>query len=467
MRRVLIVDDPRLTPRLLRLRVAIGDRCDVLIGPRDQLDFWRTTDLLAPQAAVGTPADSDSLIATAEGVQVVVAAASPEALKTASKLVFRRGSTVAVLPDATQTADWVFSLFPLSEGAVPRIQGVLEHRGSPAVAAFRGQLPALPGDRHLQCTCTLPTTSLKQGDIERLFVEDIDLLRELAGEFKTLIAVAVPDANGDHRSLTVTLGGESSGTVTWNVQPGSTLTWQIRQGRGDGPPLHRSPDGEYSVVPESDGRLPIDEKAFVPWQDVLRAFDDLAALRRSLKKRRLVELQTEIISEQAQFKSVMSASGCGLLMATLFGAVALLAAGAAFDPRQSQQRTSEKAGLVLRMTDFQQSSTELTEEALVEWPGMVRRLSQTAAPILIEQTGETSIDQQRRNRLVVTLTEAGVLSPASRVEIYEFRGKLFLNLLTALWVLLFLPLGVFLAVQALLLAAPPSKRVDDAATTGG
>lgn len=458
MRRVLIADDPRLAPRLLRLRAAIGDRCDVLIAPSGQLAFWRTTDLLAAGAAVGSPAEADSLVAGGEGVQLVVAASSPEALAIASKLAFRRGSTVAVFPDAHQTADWVFSLYPLSEGTHPRIHGVWEHRSSPAVAAFGNGLPGTSGERHLQCACTLPTASLKQSELERLFVEDIDLLRGLAGEFKTLIAVAVPDASGDSRSLTVTLGGESSGTVTWTVQPGAALSWQLKQGHGDVATLRRSADGQYSLdgAPGADAQ---DAKSpFTPWQDVLRAFDDLAALRRSLKKRRLVELQTEIISEQAQFKSVMSASGCGLLMATLFGAVALLAAGAAFDPRQSQQRTSERAGLVLREEHFRLGSAELTEEASDEWPGMVRRLGQTAAPILVEESRESSIDRQRRDRLVSKLVEVGVPSAGSRVELYEFRGDLFVKLLAACWVILFLPLGIFLAVQALLLATPSTKR---------
>jgi hypothetical protein len=457
MRRVLLADDPRLAPRLLRLRGAMGDRWDVLVAPSDQLEFWRTTGLLAPEGAVGTLSDADSLVSTGEGVQFVVAASTAEALAVASKLAFRRGSEVAVLPDARQTADWVFSLYPLSEGATPRIRGLLEHRSSPAVAAFRGSLPDPVGERHLQCTCTLPVPSLSSGDVERLFVEDVDLLRGLAGEFKTLIAVSVPDASGDHRSLTVTFGGESSGTVTWTVQPAATFSWQLKQGTGGGPILHRSADGEYSVESASGAGSTPAEMPFAPWQDVLRAFDDLAALRRSLKKRRVVELQTEIISEQAQFKSVMSASGCGLLMATLFGAVALLAAGAAFDPRQSQQRTSERAGLVLREDAFKSGSAELTEDAAGAWPGMVRRLGQTAAPILIEQTSEKSIDQGRSDRLVSKLTEAGVPSPASRVEVYAFRGDLFVKLLTVFWVILFLPLGVFLAVQGLLLATPSTK----------
>jgi len=461
MRRVLIADDPRLSPRLLRLRAVSVDGCDVLIAPPDQLSFWRTSGLLRADGLTGGPADLDSLVARGEGVDLVVAASSADCLAVASKLGFRRGSTVTVLPDARQTADWVFSLYPLSEGGTPRVHGLLDHRTARAVAQFRGTLPGEPRDRHLQCACTLPAVALTPGEIERLFVEDIDLMRGLAGEFKNLIAVAVPDGGGGYRSLTVTLGGENSGTVTWTVQPGSAFSWQLRQGSGTGPILGRGEKGDYSMTPAAGDAAPASNEPLAVWQDVLRAFDDLAALRRSLKKRRSVELQTEIISEQAQFKSVMSASGCGLLMATLFGAVALLAAGAAFDPRPALQRTSEKAGLVLRDGDFRPGTPEMTEDATAEWPAKVRRLAQTAAPILIEQTGEEAVDRQRRDRLVSLLGQAGVPGAESRVEVTVFRGGLFLGLLTACWIVLFLPLGIFLAVQSLLLVAPrvgPGER---------
>jgi hypothetical protein len=88
---------------------------------------------------------------------------------------------------------------------------------------------------------------------------------------------------------------------------------------------------------------------------------------------------------------------------------------------------------------------------------MARRLSHTAAPILLEQSGDAALDERRHEALATQLASAGVASPASRIETYEFRGGLFLTVLAACWVMLFLPLGVFLAVQGLLLAAPRAK----------
>jgi hypothetical protein len=290
-------------------------------------------------------------------------------------------------------------------------------------------------------------------EIEALFIEDVDLLRTLAGEFRNLIAVAIPEGTDGIRSVTVTFGGEGAGSVSWTVQPGSAYQWQLKTTSG-GSVLRRREDGEFhtdgSAAASQIGR----ELPEAAWERVLRAFDDLAALRRSLKKRRVVELETETVSERAQFKSLMSASGCGLLVMTLIGAVCLLGTGAALDPREALQRTSERAGLVLRADDFQSTAPDLSAEASGTWPGMVRRLSHSPAPILVERTADESLDNRRRDALVAKITSAGIPSPASRIELYRFRGDLFLRMLTAAWIVLFLPLGLFLAFQGLLLAAP-------------
>ncbi|QDT53532.1 hypothetical protein Pan44_15540 [Caulifigura coniformis] len=455
MRRVLIVDDPRLAPRLARLRESLGGAWDLLFSPADQKSFWNEADLLRPEGRAATTADLDSLIAAGESIDLVVAASMPELLKVASQLAFRRGSVTAVLPAAAQTADWIFSLYPLSEGAAPRVRGVFEHRAAPAVRAFALELPGSLPARHLISASTVPADSLTGVEIEARFLEDVDLFRQLAGEFKELFAIAIPaETSGQSRSISLTLRGEGVGSVSASITPGNRSQMVLKPGDGCRPSLTRKEDGSFCVEGNTfpaSGNL---GSPYAPWQDVLRTFDDLSAMRRSLKRRRLVELQTETISERAQFKSLMSASGCGLLVATLFGAVALLAAGAAFDPRASLQRTSERAGLVLRTDDFQSATTELSDDAAAEWPGMTRRLSHTAAPILVEKSDDASLDGRRVEQLATSLAAAGVASPTSRIELYEFRGGLFVRLLTACWVLLFLPLGLFLAFQAFLLVAP-------------
>ncbi|HVJ67477.1 MAG TPA: hypothetical protein VM510_05800, partial [Caulifigura sp.] len=136
MRRVLLVDDPRQAPRLARLQEQAVGVWDVVVAPREQTDFWRLLGL-CHGAMVISAGDVDSQVPAGESTDILVAATSPTLLKVASNLGFRRGSTLAVLPAAAQTADWIFSLYPLSEEAQPRVRGVFEHRGSPAVLAFR------------------------------------------------------------------------------------------------------------------------------------------------------------------------------------------------------------------------------------------------------------------------------------------------------------------------------------------
>lgn len=460
MRRVLIVDDPRLAPRLARWHTVLGSRWDVVLAPPGQLNFWNTPTEWGSASTVAAFSEVNTLLANGEPTELLVAASTPEALTIASQLAFRRESQVSVLPAASQTADWIFSLYPLSEGNPPRVQGVLEHRSAGAVQFFQESLVGETTRRHLVVSCTLPVATLTEADVEARFVEDVDLLRRLGGEFKHLIAVAIPDGAQGLRGVTVNFGGEQAGTVAWSVQPGAAFGWQLKSGDGPGPILKRTADGEFRLEGWTGSPAPGGLSPFVPWENVLRAFDDLAAFRRSLKRRRLVELQTETISERAQFKSLMSASGCGLLMLTLVGAVALLGVGAALDPRESLQRNSERAELVLRAAAFRDRAAELSDEAKAEWPGMVRRLSQTPAPVLVEQSEEPSLDERRRNQLVDQLTKAGIDSPGSRVELYRFRGDYFLMLLTVAWVMLFLPLGIFLAVQGLLLAAPKAATTE-------
>jgi hypothetical protein len=473
MRRVLIVDDPCLAPRLHWLRATLGEGWDLMLSPAEQVTLWTESGLTGPGGQAAALPDVESLIPVGEAVTLTVAASIPESLKVASRLAFRRGSQVRVLPEARQAADWIFSLYPLSEGETPRVRGVWTHRESEAVRVFKEQLPESLTARHLVLACTVPGSTLTADQVEKQFVDDIDLLRDLAGEFNQLYAVEIPgDEPGLSRSVFITLRGEGAGSVSWVLTPGARSSWVMkRQEDGSGSILTRTADGGLRLGGSCDGPPTpgidpgLNGCPFAPWQDVLRAFDDLAALRRSLRKRRQVELQTEIVSEQAQFKSIMSASGCGLLLATLFGAVALLAAGAAFDPRPSQQLTSERAGLVLQAADFRPGTSELTDETGAEWPAMVRRLGQTAAPILIQKTEDTSLDQARRDRVVSMLTESGLPGAGSRVEVYELRGALFVKLLKACWVILFLPLGLFLAVQALLLAAPAVNRAGPGSDT--
>ena len=166
-------------------------------------------------------------------------------------------------------------------------------------------------------------------------------------------------------------------------------------------------------------------------------------------------MHAETLTEAAQFKTLMSATGCGLLLFTLFGVVALLVGGAALDPRDGLQRASEAAGLVLTSDDFVESRSEFKDEARLRMEKAAPRLHYTTAPILIEQTEPSSspLNTAREDRVRSLLAERGVANAGSRVEVRALSGKWFARAMTLAWIVMFLPLGVFLVAQGLVVLA--------------
>jgi len=67
------------------------------------------------------------------------------------------------------------------------------------------------------------------------------------------------------------------------------------------------------------------------WPDLLRATEIVEAAERSVRRRRTIDLHFETTSERSQFKTQMTAIGCGLMSMTLVSFVFLLMAGALFD----------------------------------------------------------------------------------------------------------------------------------------
>lgn len=60
------------------------------------------------------------------------------------------------------------------------------------------------------------------------------------------------------------------------------------------------------------------------WNDLIRVFEVIDARHRSVRRRRTIDLYYESTSERNQFKTQMTAIGCGVMTLTLFGLVAYL-----------------------------------------------------------------------------------------------------------------------------------------------
>jgi hypothetical protein len=195
------------------------------------------------------------------------------------------------------------------------------------------------------------------------------------------------------------------------------------------------------------------------WSDVVRAFDVVEAARRSLRRRRTVEIGSEEISERRQFKSHMTAGGCGVLMFTLLAVIGALVFGAVADPRDSAQKRSAAADLIVRQSEFVPAEAELTPEGTEHVAEMPDRMWQTTAEVLVEPSlGQAGgLDEARRAEVATVLTENGAPDADSRTVVRALEGEWFETAMVLVWVGAFLPLGVMLALQGLIVLARPAE----------
>lgn len=450
MSRVLLADDLAALPLIRQAERALGWSWDVVVAPVDQHADW------APLGARVTPAQAASLWQTSRPEKVLLAGTSSEITSLAA-LAALHGASLFVLPDAHQTADWAYHLFPLAEDAGDRLIPVFLHRHDPAARALRDLVVsgALGDGLHLICEASLPGDPVADLDVDRRFLLDADFFRWLAGEYDSLTAVPVPAPTGGVVTETITLAGEGRPTVIWSVRGGG-FGWRLSaRGSKRQANLTQSADGAFQLETSDVPSPSLSTAAPASWRDLMRAFDYVAASRRSIRRRRTVDLQVETLTEAAQFKSLMSTTGCGLLLFTLFGVIALLVGGAALDPRDSLQRASETSGLVFLADDFVDGEDQLTEESQHRLVSAAPRMLYSVAPVLLEQLEPPSqpLNAARKASVVARLAEKGVASPESRVEVRPIVGRWFSRVLTLAWIVLFLPLGIFLAAQAFVLLA--------------
>jgi hypothetical protein len=266
------------------------------------------------------------------------------------------------------------------------------------------------------------------------------------------------------RSL-VQLTGPAVPETLWQCAPGDANSWTlVLQGRafverlaGDNPTeavraeMALALDRLQFAAPdrnEGDGVLRAPS-----WQDVLRCGQILAAIQQSRQRQRQISIRFEDASGRSQFKSQMSAIGCGALLWSLFGTIIMLAAAATLDPRDADQKRSEAAGFVFREIDFD-AAGQLSPDGLVHVREVQRRWStSTANVLLVPSTQGVATDALRRDILLQELRQVDPLVAAERVLVRDLQGEWFRRLVILGWVVVFGPLVIFLLAQWLIVAA--------------
>ena len=433
----------------------------------------------------GVRSGSDLVLETPPGVDLVLASGRVPSLATATRELVRRGLAVWLIPEAVLGSDFVYAQIPLDEEFPDRLQAVWPLRQSPAVVELKRRLASgdLGAVLHLQMErIGSDGSSFTAATVDAAWLHDADLLRSLAGgDYRRVTAIhsglsaqgistasvglsgeAVPDAMWAYRGgtaeraeLTVTTERGAS-VLLWEGNEAPTLTINCHAVEL---PLRESP-----ILPASNtDRLPV---GVTPWSEAVRAFDLLDAARRSLVRRRTVELQFESTSERSQFKTHMTTVGCGLLLYTMFGLIGLLFVGRMFDPRDTQQKESEVAGFVLTDAAFQlvfddPEFHQLTPAGQETLAGIIDNYQRRSATILIEgePQPENSLGNQRRQLVIHELTTAQRKDVQIRTLVRPLKGVWFKRGMVLGWVVLFLPLGIFLAIQLLIGVTPLGAAV--------
>lgn len=183
---------------------------------------------------------------------------------------------------------------------------------------------------------------------------DVDLLRQLGGDYDQITAFRAGADASRVISQSVTFAGRGLPEATWNHRLGPESAWMLRlrldrgeasiEGRNSYTLTEiRRADG-WTESPRDDDfagavREELDDIEAViaaaslddGWSEFVREMETVESTYQSVRRRRTIDLHREVTSERNQFKTQMSALGCGVLLLTLILLIAVLIAGQAFE----------------------------------------------------------------------------------------------------------------------------------------
>ncbi|MBI5761743.1 MAG: hypothetical protein HZA46_24800 [Planctomycetales bacterium] len=347
----LLGDDSRILPLLDAIRSNPTHAVTHVLGVAPNSDAGRS---VSGARSVGA---WEELLAK-DGPQAVILVGDGDELLSAARRLLGGGKPLFVLPCLGQAASFVYELTLDQADTGIVLAPIFPLRSHPLVTrlvrlASGGEMGPL---LHLQLERQLVPMRTETGmrlltaeQLDRAFLADADLLRLVGGEYDQVTSLRSGDPVGGFSLASVTLAGAgrpqavwsasvaSAGDSSWRMTVTGERSTTVLSGNVDRQmltlELHAS-DGTTSTesTAADAGRelLSIIETAVATghsspaWSDATRVFDWLDATRRSLRRRRTIELHFEELSERSQFKSQMTAIGCGVLTFTLVAMVLYL-----------------------------------------------------------------------------------------------------------------------------------------------
>lgn len=342
MNLALLGDDPTILPLLMAVSRSNVHRLSVAALP----------GRLAPDLSTRLPQVRqtdrwDQLLVDTSIEAVIVAGRSEAALEAARRLA-SEGKPLFLWPHGGETA-FAYELSLVRDDAKAPLVPLFPLRFDPAISALKDRIAAgelgrilhLQWERRIAAESSLVVPLLRPEDMEEQLAGDADILRALGGNYDRVTALRTGVVDDRASSATVTLSGDNLPEATWQLnavaatpstaEPSGTAPWTLTVVGTTGRASVTSDAARIDFDKLFRKEAPEAKPVGGGWSDLLRVCETVDAARRSLKRRRTIDLHFETASERSQFKTQMTAIGCGVLFLTLLLVGAVMLVGSAFD----------------------------------------------------------------------------------------------------------------------------------------
>lgn len=395
-------------------------------------------------------------------IEAVLVAGDSDDVQTAAKQLASAGKPLLIVPRVSFGSACAYELSLIRDDSHVKLMPTFEHRFDSELAALSQRLASreLGAIRRLQVDRVLassPKALLTEPEIDATSLDDIDLLQWLGGRYDQVTAMRSGQTEQGCSQATLTLAGAGLPDATWTARRGATDVWRLTVETE-----RETITVERAIRPQTPTAM---IAAFVSadspdWSDAVRVFDVLDAARRSLRRRRTIDLHFETLSERQQFKTQMTAMGCGMLMLTLVLMLALLGLGSLLESRDRAARDAEALGLLLKESDFESSAAVLTPTAEIRLDQIAARLKDEPKSAYLEPSRDppnSELDQRRRAKIVERLANLGVEAADHRTLLAAAKSTGWDTLMRILRLAWLAPLVLFLVLQGLILVAKPTS----------
>lgn len=397
--------------------------------------------------------------------EALVIAGDSDEVQTAAKLLASAGKPLLIVPRVAFGAACAYELSLIRDDSHVELMPAFLLRFASELVSLSKQLASgeLGTIRRFQVDRELPSSSasgLTEAEIDAAALDDIDLLQWLGGRYDQVTAQRSGLTEQGCSQATLTLAGSGLPDATWTARRGASSSWRLTVETDRGPMILECPTATAAPAGMIEAFVTSKTPHAPTWSDAVRAFDVLDAAKRSLRRRRTIDLHFEILSERQQFKTQMTAIGCGMLMLTLVLMLALLGLGSLLESRDRAVRDAENAGLLLKESDFELQAAVLTQQAETRLARMAERLKEEPKSAYLEPSSDppnTELDQRRRAKIVERLANLGVEAADHRTMLAAAVSTGWDTLMRILRLAWIAPLVVFLVLQGLILVAKPTS----------